>query len=144
MSALHMQHGGRHYKDLAIQPVEYALANVLPFCEGCVVKYVTRWRSKGGIDDLRKARHFLQFLIEAPMYKGHMKRIAALVFAGAWWRDTITPKRYSEANNLSAEEAGVVRCVTVWAHTGAWHELEAAVKWMEDLLAKALEEKEYA
>lgn len=64
ISALHIQHGGSHYKDLRIQPVEYNHANNLGYCEGSVVKYVSRWRSKGGIDDLKKARHFLDLLIE--------------------------------------------------------------------------------
>lgn len=63
-SALDRQEGGSHYKDLAIQPVEYIHANSIPFVEGCVIKYVSRWRSKGGIKDLGKARHFLDMLIE--------------------------------------------------------------------------------
>ena len=58
------QIGGDHYRNMRIQPVEYILSNELPFVEGCVVKYVSRWRDKGGIDDLRKARHFLDLLIE--------------------------------------------------------------------------------
>ena len=62
--ALTRQEGGSHYKDLAIQPVEYIHANRLGFCEGSVVKYVTRWRNKNGIQDLKKARHFLDLLIE--------------------------------------------------------------------------------
>ena len=47
-----------------IQPVEYILANGLGFCEGAVVKYVSRWKDKGGIEDLKKARHFLDLYIE--------------------------------------------------------------------------------
>lgn len=62
--AIDRQVGGAHYKDMAIQPVQYILANALPFIEGCVVKYVSRWRSKGGVEDLKKARHFLDLLIE--------------------------------------------------------------------------------
>lgn len=69
-SALDVQVGGGHYKDLAIQPVEYILANKLPFVEGCVVKYVTRWKAKGGVEDLRKARHFLDLLIEHEVKNG--------------------------------------------------------------------------
>lgn len=42
MSALDQQHGGSHYRDCAIQPVQYIEANRLPFLEGCVVKRVTR------------------------------------------------------------------------------------------------------
>lgn len=63
-SALSHQEGGHHYKDLAIQPVEYIHANGIEFIEGCVIKYVTRWRNKNGVDDLRKARHFIDLLIE--------------------------------------------------------------------------------
>lgn len=63
-SALNIQEGGSHYKDLVIQPVEYIHKNRIGFIEGCVIKYATRWREKGGLQDLRKARHFLDLLIE--------------------------------------------------------------------------------
>lgn len=63
-SALDVQEGGDHYKSLPIQPVQYIHANGIPFAEGSVIKYVTRWRDKGGIADLKKARHFLDLLIE--------------------------------------------------------------------------------
>lgn len=58
------QVGGNHYKDLKIQPVEYNHANNIPYMEGNVIKYVTRWRAKGGIKDLEKARHYIDLLIE--------------------------------------------------------------------------------
>lgn len=58
-----VQVGGGHYKKLKIQPVEYILANGLGFCEGSVIKYVTRHEEKGGVQDLRKAIHFLEILI---------------------------------------------------------------------------------
>ena len=61
---LSTQIGGGHYKKLAIQPVEYIHANQIPFIEGNVIKYVTRWRDKGGIADLEKAKHFIDLLIE--------------------------------------------------------------------------------
>lgn len=64
MNALEVQMGGSHYKDKAIQPVEYIHANGLGFCEGNVVKYVTRWKGKGGVADLEKARHYLDILIQ--------------------------------------------------------------------------------
>jgi hypothetical protein len=64
MSALEKQVGGSHYRDMVIQPVEYILANGLGFIEGSVIKYVSRHKSKGGVEDLRKARHFLDLLIE--------------------------------------------------------------------------------
>lgn len=64
VSALDTQIGGQHYKDKAIQPVEFIHANHLGFCEGNVVKYVSRWRQKNGISDLLKAKHYLELLIE--------------------------------------------------------------------------------
>lgn len=62
--AFSAQVGGDHYKKMKIQPMQYILANGLNFVEGCVVKYVSRWRSKNGLEDLRKARHNLDLLIE--------------------------------------------------------------------------------
>lgn len=64
MSALDTQINGKHYKDLAIQPVEYIHANGIGYMEGNVIKYVTRWKLKGGIADLYKAKHYIELLIE--------------------------------------------------------------------------------
>jgi Protein of unknwon function (DUF3310) len=63
-NALDTQIGGDHYRNLKIQPVEYIHANNLPFIEGCIVKYATRWREKGGVKDLEKIKHFVDLLIE--------------------------------------------------------------------------------
>ncbi len=54
MKALEEQVAGEHYKKQKIQPITYILANELPFIEGNIVKYITRWREKGGIQDLKK------------------------------------------------------------------------------------------
>ena len=61
---MQIQVGGDHYKLLKIQPLEYALENDLGICEHAVIKYVSRWRDKGGIEDLRKARHYIDLMIE--------------------------------------------------------------------------------
>lgn len=58
------QIGGSHYKNLAIEPTEYAHANNLGFLEGNVVKYVTRHKEKGGADDIKKAIHYLEMILE--------------------------------------------------------------------------------
>lgn len=63
-SPLDVQVGGDHYKKLPIQPIEYCMANKLDACQSSVVRYVTRFRDKGGIEDLKKARHFIDLLIE--------------------------------------------------------------------------------
>lgn len=64
MSANDTQIAGSHYKAKAIQPWDYIASNELGYFEGNIVKYVSRWREKGGVDDLRKARHYLEKLIE--------------------------------------------------------------------------------
>ena len=64
MSAFDRQVGGNHYKTMMIQPLEYALANDLGICEHAVVKYISRWRDKGGVSDLRKAAHYIEILIQ--------------------------------------------------------------------------------
>lgn len=63
MSALNKQEGGNHYK-LAIQPIEYITLNNLSFIDGCIVKYVTRHRSKNGAEDIKKIIHYCELLLE--------------------------------------------------------------------------------
>lgn len=63
-SSLTEQVGGSHYKSFVIQPFEFIQKNGLSFCEGSVIKYVCRWRQKNGVEDLKKARHYLDMLIE--------------------------------------------------------------------------------
>jgi hypothetical protein len=63
-SALDVQVAGNHYKNLKIQPVVYIHTNGIPFIEGCIIKYASRWRDKGGIKDLEKIKHFVDLLIE--------------------------------------------------------------------------------
>ena len=67
MSAFDIQVAGNHYKSLKIQPVEYIHANNIPYLEGNIIKYATRWRDKGGIEDLRKIKHYVDLLIELEM-----------------------------------------------------------------------------
>lgn len=64
MNPLDKQVDGNHYKDLSIQPIEYIHANKIPYLEGNVIKYTTRWRNKNGIADLEKAKHYIELLIE--------------------------------------------------------------------------------
>ena len=63
-SALDVQVGGDHYKKCGIQPITYIHANKIGFMEGNAIKYLSRWRDKGGVDDLKKAKHYIEMLIE--------------------------------------------------------------------------------
>lgn len=62
-SALDTQIGGSHYKSMPIQPMEYSMKNGLDACQHTIIKYVTRFREKGGIEDLEKAKHCIDLLI---------------------------------------------------------------------------------
>ena len=64
LNPLNEQVGGDHYKDLAIQPFEFIELNNLGYGAGNVVKYICRYKTKGGVDDLKKARHYIDLLIE--------------------------------------------------------------------------------
>ena len=58
------QVGGDHYSKLAIQPAVYAQHNKLSYLQGTIIKYVTRYKDKGGVEDLYKAMHSIKILIE--------------------------------------------------------------------------------
>jgi len=58
------QVGGDHYTNMKIQPVEFIHANNIPYIEGSCIKYLCRWRDKGGVEDLKKVKHFVDLLIE--------------------------------------------------------------------------------
>lgn len=63
-SASETQVGGDHYAKNKIQPIDFILANNLGWCEANAIKYLTRWKNKNGLEDLRKAQHYIELLIE--------------------------------------------------------------------------------
>ena len=64
MSAYKKQVGGKHYFKYKIQPSEFVVENKLLYPEGCVIKYILRHQDKGGKQDLSKAKHFIDMIIE--------------------------------------------------------------------------------
>jgi len=62
--ASEIQVGGSHYRDFAIQPAEFIHKNAIGFLAGNVIKYVCRHGKKNGVEDLKKARHYIDLLIE--------------------------------------------------------------------------------
>ena len=63
--AIERQVGGEHYKNCKIQPIEYIMANDLSYCEANIVKYITRWKQKGGREDIEKVIHYAELLKES-------------------------------------------------------------------------------
>lgn len=63
-NALDYMIGGNHYSKFIIQPVEFCYHNNIPYLESTAIKYLCRWRDKGGLQDLEKAKHFIDLLID--------------------------------------------------------------------------------
>ena len=63
------QVGGGHYKQYAIQPAQFALANGLDYAQSNAIKYIVRHKDKNGVQDLDKAIHYVE-LLKAHHYKG--------------------------------------------------------------------------
>jgi hypothetical protein len=79
MSAEQDQVGGSHYKGMKIQPMRYSMANGLNACQHTSIKYITRYKQKGGIEDLRKAIHCIELLIEFEQEEREFDRLAMQV-----------------------------------------------------------------
>jgi|TARA_Y100000401_G_scaffold103738_1_gene94985 hypothetical protein len=62
----------KHYAQYKIEPIEFIMANDLNFCEGNVIKYVLRYRDKGGIESLNKAKQYIDFMIRDMLEKGEV------------------------------------------------------------------------
>ena len=61
---LDIQVGGGHYKTMVIQPIEFIMRNDLNFCQGNIIKYICRYKDKNGIEDLKKAIHYINLLMQ--------------------------------------------------------------------------------
>lgn len=87
------QVGGDHYRRLPVQPVQFALRHDLDACAYSILKYVSRHRSKGGVQDIQKARHFLA-----------MRRSLAVRSGVRSLAGPVEMARYCEANGLPGDE----------------------------------------
>ena len=65
MKSSKKQVGGNHYLKYKIQPVEFIIKNNIGFVEGNIIKYILRFKEKGGAEDLLKAKHYIELLIES-------------------------------------------------------------------------------
>jgi len=64
MNPWSIQIGGSHYKNMVIQPTEFIERNKLSFLQGCIIKRICRYKDKDGIQDLEKAKHEIDMLID--------------------------------------------------------------------------------
>lgn len=125
LSPLDVQIGGAHYKERGVQPIEFVERNKLTFSEGCVVKYITRWRDKNGKEDLEKILHYVDFI----RHFGHHK---ARVYT---WE--ITVFEYIRSNNLNYFEGNVISKLCSWINTGEEKHLDYIVTSVKELMKDA-------
>ena len=83
---LKYQEGGDHYKKLKVQPAFFINENRLPFAEGNAIKYICRHINKGGEQDLQKAKHYIDMIIERDYGDDAEK---SKVFAGVSIKDPV-------------------------------------------------------
>jgi len=85
MSAYNKQIGGSHYQKMKIQPSKFVIENELLFPEGSVIKYICRHRFKNGKEDLEKAVHFIEMIIERD-YKNETEKQESWVEGYKKWK----------------------------------------------------------
>jgi hypothetical protein len=103
---LSTQVGGSHYKSFTIQPVEFAMRNGYDACIFSAVKYISRHHLKNGIEDLNKARHFLDMRFEIMGHVGNF---------GPRPRTRIDPGAYASANGLGILESAAIVLIHLWS-----------------------------
>jgi len=125
----HKQVGGTHYAVMAVQPITYILANKLDYCQGNIVKYVTRHKGKNGREDLEKAEQYVTFLID--YYKVHrFERCVRWVAAHPWimrLRLHTLPSEYTKANDMAGLWAELISAATEWRTMGDLYLLRSAL-----------------
>lgn len=105
-NALDVQVGGQHYK-VGIQPTQFSHANHLSFEAGNVIKYVSRWRNKNGIQDLKKALHYVELLHDLCVTYQTQYTYASLPIV-------ITPEEFCESNDIIGKEADIIEKACMW------------------------------
>lgn len=97
-SALETQVAGSHYKNMAIQPVKFAVKADLNFIQGCIVKYISRYKNKNGKQDIDKIIHFAQLAIELDSKKDNLISALGLAYS------------YCRANKFTPTQTNIVVC----------------------------------
>ena len=86
MSAYKKQVGGKHYLKYKVQPSKFVVENKLLYPEGCVIKYILRHQDKGGKQDLEKAKHFIDMIIERD-YKDEKEKQETWIEGYKKWKE---------------------------------------------------------
>lgn len=131
MSALDIQIGGGHYKGMKIQPMEYSMANGLDACQHTAIKYISRFRDKGGIQDLEKAKHCIDMLIEFEQKRLGEETVDAIV------KDLAQGSKFGEklieaceqVNGQMAAESAPKGATHIWSVCGQFAKRAGGENW---------------
>jgi hypothetical protein len=107
-SALSSQIAGTHYKDMPIQPIEFIQKNGLSYAQGSIIKYICRYKNKNGKEDLKKAIHFIELLMEMEYSNPPATIYGEPIFENG--RLQIFKKGYEQPDMVWSGLCGVVDC----------------------------------
>lgn len=136
MEALDNQVGGDHYRISPMQPVELFFPTSLPFMEGCVVKYVCRYEKKNGLEDLQKARHFIDLIRhfrnkESSIFKNTLWFISGYI---NYWRRRKIVNEFCTKNNLNEFQRIAIEYSCWHSNVGHLQAIYSCIQSLEHLL----------
>lgn len=113
---LNVQVGGAHYKGVKLQPIQFAEMYQLSPSEFSIIRYITRWRTKNGMEDIDKVEHYLQLLIKMAS-DGILHAIP--VNTSKWYparRIPKAPEFLAQFPDLTPVEIAIATAVCVWRY----------------------------
>lgn len=139
--ALSIQVAGNHYKGMAIQQVEFAMANHYDTCAANILKYLSRHRAKGGRSDIEKALHYVKLRQQLTSGASLIERMVIYLRGetswGRWRKNngsTIPMVTYVQANGIYGYDMDAMLALETWLEHGACSDREA----LETALQKIL------
>lgn len=115
------QIGGEHYRS-ELQHWDFVELNGIGYLEGCATKYLTRWRKKGGLLDLKKAKHYIEKLMSLPDRKDR-----------TYDKLKVDVQDFCKANNVAETEARVIDLLVCWEDRG---QLVLALGWIDIIIER--------
>jgi len=138
MKASDRQVGGDYYKQFAIEPTRFAHENNLPFIDGCIIKYVCRHSYKNGKEDLEKAIHYLELLLEwdnniYTLLDSLIKCIKKVSYVDKF---KISVDEFLAGNNIYMEESVIISYVCLRREVNGKEYIHKAIKQIKMLIEK--------
>jgi hypothetical protein len=126
------QVGGQHYVTSGLSHWDLIDTFRVGYLEGCASKYITRWEKKGGVQDLKKAAHYLQKLYEsrsALSFNDQLSRQPRVPYA--------TIDQFAADNGVGKVETAILNCILNWSSTGT-------IQLGREMLQKLIQQQEQA